>query len=198
MYGCAFVDPGDMFSWSTPRRSTMRKVTEGLWSPIPLVDSQAVLIAKGGVNTHRYLFKMCKLSLPVVSNVENWRVPSWEVSRILRLGYWDGRRTFKWLAYRMHVVSMRHGQSPSQTPNLPTKNLPTKICWLKLSRKSPMDMRIPSLNVKILLESKPLKSRILLRRLAGVPSQGPGALRGVWAWGAARARCRRQEDRRGA
>ena len=52
------------------------------------------------------------------------------------------------------------------TLNLPTKNLPTKIAWLKLSRHFPMDMRIPPLNIKILLESNPLKPGILIRRLA--------------------------------
>ena len=57
------------------------------------------------------------------------------------------------------------------TPNLPTKIIPTKIIptkirWLKTSRKSPMDMRIPPFNIKIMLESNPPKSRILVRRLA--------------------------------
>ena len=51
------------------------------------------------------------------------------------------------------------------TPNLPTKNLPTKIAWLKLSGKFPLDMRIPPLKIKIMLESNPPKSRILVRRL---------------------------------
>ena len=52
------------------------------------------------------------------------------------------------------------------TPNLPTNISTTKIAWLKLSRRFPMDMRIPPLRIKILLESNPLKSRILVRRLA--------------------------------
>ena len=52
------------------------------------------------------------------------------------------------------------------TPNLPTKIIPAKIRWLKLPGKSPMDMRIPPLKLKILLESSPLKSRILVRRSA--------------------------------
>ena len=55
------------------------------------------------------------------------------------------------------------------TPNLPTKITPTMIAWLKLSRKFPMGLRIPPLRIKILLESKPLKSSILVRRLAIVP-----------------------------
>ena len=54
------------------------------------------------------------------------------------------------------------------TPNLPTKLLPTKIAWLKLSGNFPMDIRIPPLKTKIMLESNPLKSRILVRRLAVV------------------------------
>ena len=44
--------------------------------------------------------------------------------------------------------------------------MPTKICWLKNTGKSPMDSRIPPLEVEILLGSDPLKSRILVRRLA--------------------------------
>ena len=55
---------------------------------------------------------------------------------------------------------------PSCTPNLPAKIVPTKIPWLKLSGKFPMDMRIPPRNIKIMLVSNPLKSRILVRRLA--------------------------------
>ena len=53
-------------------------------------------------------------------------------------------------------------------PNLPipTKVMPTKICWLNLSRKFRMDVRIPPRKLKIMLESNPLKSRILVRRLA--------------------------------
>ena len=31
------------------------------------------------------------------------------------------------------------------TPSLPTKILPAKICWLKLSGRIPVDMRIPRL-----------------------------------------------------
>ena len=50
--------------------------------------------------------------------------------------------------------------------NLPTKNLPGKISWLKLSGESPVGLGITPLKIEILLESKPLKSRILVRRLA--------------------------------
>ena len=52
------------------------------------------------------------------------------------------------------------------TPNLPTKIIPTKICRLNNSGKSPLDMRIPPLEIKIMLESNPLRFRILVRRLA--------------------------------
>ena len=52
------------------------------------------------------------------------------------------------------------------TPSLPTKIVPTKICRLNISRKSSVDLGIPPLRIKILLESNPLKSRILVRRLA--------------------------------
>ena len=39
------------------------------------------------------------------------------------------------------------------TPNLTTKTIPTKIARLTISGNFPMDMRIPPLKVKILLES---------------------------------------------
>ena len=53
------------------------------------------------------------------------------------------------------------------TPNLPGKIIPAKIRRLKVSGKFPtLDMRIPPLKHKIMPESSPLKSRILVRRLA--------------------------------
>ena len=52
------------------------------------------------------------------------------------------------------------------TPNLPTKIIPAKIRWLNVSGKFPMGMGIPPLRIKIMLESDPPKSRILVRRLA--------------------------------
>ena len=54
----------------------------------------------------------------------------------------------------------------THTPNLPTNIIPTKIRWLTISGEFPMGMIIPPLEIKILLESNPLKSRILVRRLA--------------------------------
>ena len=38
------------------------------------------------------------------------------------------------------------------TPNLPTNIISTKICWLIISGKLSMDMRIPSLIINIMLE----------------------------------------------
>ena len=52
------------------------------------------------------------------------------------------------------------------TPNLPASIIPAKICRLKMSGKSPMDMIIPPLTIDIMFESNPLKSRILVLRLA--------------------------------
>ena len=52
------------------------------------------------------------------------------------------------------------------TPNLPTKIIPAMIAWVRISGKLPMDMRIPPLESKIMLESILLKSRILVRRSA--------------------------------
>ena len=54
-------------------------------------------------------------------------------------------------------------QPSAPTSNLPTKIIPTKIAWLKILRKSPMDIRIPPRKFKIMLESTPLRSRILVQ-----------------------------------
>ena len=50
-----------------------------------------------------------------------------------------------------------------------------RFARLKLSGKFPMGLGIPPLRIKFLLESKPLKSRILVRRLAVPPTAGPPA-----------------------
>ena len=55
-------------------------------------------------------------------------------------------------------------------PNLSTKIILTKIYGLKISGKSPVDMRIPPQKLKTMLESNPLKSRILVRILAVHPA----------------------------
>ena len=67
------------------------------------------------------------------------------------------------LEVRLHMDDPSRG---TPTPNVPTKIIPTKICWLNISGKFSMDMRIPPLNINIMLESNPLKSRRLVRRLA--------------------------------
>ena len=54
--------------------------------------------------------------------------------------------------------------------HLPAEITPTKIRWLKITVKFPTDMRIPLLDIKILLQSNPLKSGIVVRRLV------------VWPW----------------
>ena len=48
------------------------------------------------------------------------------------------------------------------TPNLPTNIVPTNIAWLKLSGASPMGLGISPLKFKIVLESNPLKSKLLI------------------------------------
>ena len=57
-------------------------------------------------------------------------------------------------------------QTGFRTPNPPTKIIHAKIRRLETSGKFPMDMRVPPLEIKILLESNLLKSRSLVRRLA--------------------------------
>ena len=49
-------------------------------------------------------------------------------------------------------------------PNLPAKIVPAKVAWLNPSGEFPVDVRIPSLRVKLPLESDPHKSIILVRR----------------------------------
>ena len=44
------------------------------------------------------------------------------------------------------------------TPNLPTNITPTNIAWIIFSGKFPTGLGIPPLNVKIMIESNPLKS----------------------------------------
>ena len=56
------------------------------------------------------------------------------------------------------------------TPNPPTNIVPTNIARVKLSGKSPMGLGIPPLRIKIMLESNPLKSTMLIGRL-GVVSE---------------------------
>ena len=60
--------------------------------------------------------------------------------------------------YRHHY----HYYCWEDTSNLPTKIISAKIPWFEISGKSPMGARIPPLTIKIMLESKPLKSRILI------------------------------------
>ena len=54
----------------------------------------------------------------------------------------------------------------SDTPNLPTNITPTNIAGVKLYGKFPMDLGIPLLRIKIMLESNPLKFIVLVQRLA--------------------------------
>ena len=53
-------------------------------------------------------------------------------------------------------------------PNPPTNIIPTniEIVWVKLYGNFPMDLGIPPLIIKIMLESNPLKSIMLVWRLA--------------------------------
>ena len=68
---------------------------------------------------------------------------------------------------------LRASQNPSatlprtdRTASLHTKHPQTMIRRLKLSGKFPMGLGVPPLRIKIRLNSNPLESRILVRRLA--------------------------------
>ena len=53
-----------------------------------------------------------------------------------------------------------------RTPNVPANIILTKIAGLKLSGTSPMGLGIPALEIKTMIESNPLKSTMLVGRLA--------------------------------
>ena len=55
-----------------------------------------------------------------------------------------------------------HLSVDSVTHNPPTNITPTKIAWVKLSGKIPLGLGIPPLKFKIMLESNPLKSIMLV------------------------------------
>ena len=52
------------------------------------------------------------------------------------------------------------------SPNLPTNITSANIARLKFSGRSPMGLGIPPLMINIMLESNPLKSTMLVRKLA--------------------------------
>ena len=60
----------------------------------------------------------------------------------------------------------RKGAGLATAPDLPTKIIPAKIRRLKHLGNFPIDLGISPLEFKIVLESNPLKSRILVWRLA--------------------------------
>ena len=64
-----------------------------------------------------------------------------------------------------HRTSERLSAAGCATPNLPTHIVPSNIAWLKTSGKFPMGLRIPPLSIRIMLESNPLKSTMLVGRL---------------------------------
>ena len=89
-------------------------------------------------------------SLPNLWKPMSWSLPemSFTVTRV------------KGVASPWHPTSLSRRDTSliTHTPNLPTKIIPTKSPRLKISRKFPIDMRIPPLKTKIMLESSPLKS----------------------------------------
>ena len=84
---------------------------------------------------------------------------------------WTGVRTRKFGRSGMYACMQTCGSRETETfgrsdaPSPPTNITPTNIARLKLSGKFPMDMRIPPLGIKIVLESDPLKSIMLVGRL---------------------------------
>ena len=58
-------------------------------------------------------------------------------------------------------------------PNLPTYIVSTNIAWLKLSGKFPMGLGVQPLSIKIVLESNPQKSSMLVGGLGVYYSSAP-------------------------
>ena len=59
-----------------------------------------------------------------------------------------------------NTKSKSNSNSNNNTATLPPKIIAAKIRRLKISCKPPMDMRVPPLTIKIVIESNPLKSII--------------------------------------
>ena len=77
-----------------------------------------------------------------------------------------------WLILLLALAQAGATPLAASTPNLPTNIIPTNIAWLKLSGKSPMDMGIPPIKFKIMLESNPLKPTMLPRIIGRKTSDG--------------------------
>ena len=67
------------------------------------------------------------------------------------------------------VARRRRRPVEDAVPNLPTNIAPSKIARVKLSGKFHMGLGIPPLKMKIMLESNPLKSIMLVEKLGVVP-----------------------------
>ena len=83
-----------------------------------------------------------------------------------------------------HVPPSRASRVEGAVPSLSgeNKNLQTKIRRLRISGKFPMELSIPPLEMKMLLESSPLKCKLWLggpRRLLWVPPPRPAPRRNL-------------------
>ena len=105
---------------------------------------------------------------------------AWSAGSGPALGVWASKEVKSWVPWgwglargdAAHAMSTeRSKQSERPAPNLPTRIIPAKIRWLEISGTFPVEIWIPPLRLKILLESNPLKSRILARRLAIIAPQ---------------------------
>ena len=77
-----------------------------------------------------------------------------------------------------HSTFRRAAPASCQRVNFPTKTIPTKIAWHKLSGKILTGLGIQPLIIKITFESNPLKSIMLVRRLAVSSRTGYLTVRG--------------------
>ena len=79
------------------------------------------------------------------------------------------------------VDTVFRGRVPAARPGRPpAPRLSLLKVRLKLSGKFSMDLRIPPLKITVMLEPNPLKSRILVRRLAARLKQRRGATLRFW------------------
>ena len=68
----------------------------------------------------------------------------------------------------VHRKRERYYNMLYSTPNLPTNIIPTKIACLRLSGRFPVGLGLQPLKMKFVLESKTLKSIMLVGRLGVV------------------------------
>ena len=115
------------------------------------------------------------LSSTIVYDVTIYVCRHFELGSSLKVGvvpnlFTTSLQTFCNWSLHVSAASSNQGAGVQKSPpgvftgfktNLPTNIVPINIAWLKLSGKSPMDVRIPPLWIQIMLESNPPKPTMI-------------------------------------